>query len=279
MKKTAIAIALTTTLFAGAAATVALANDSAENRKSDPGAITQFVNDSALTGKVKAALAADPVTDAIEIEVETARRVVLLEGEVDSAKEKAQAEKVARSVEGVEGVMNKLIVVGSGDGEEKSAVGQFVSDTVVTTKVKTALAADTTTEAIEIEVETTRGVVSLRGEVDSEAESKQAEKLALGIEGVREVDNELIVAKDADGKDKGAVTRYINDAALTAKVKTALAADSVTEAFEIDVETTRGVVLLSGQVDSEKELTQAQKVASAIDGVREVMNRLTVRTN
>ena len=175
--------------------------------------------------------------------------------------------------------MNKLIVVGSGDGEEKSAVGQFVSDTVVTTKVKTALAADTTTEAIEVEVETTRGVVSLRGEVDSEAESKQAEKLALGIEGVREVDNELIVAKDADGKDKGAVTRYINDAALTAKVKTALAADSVTEAFEIDVETTRGVVLLSGQVDSEKELTQAQKVASAIDGVREVMNRLTVRTN
>ena len=93
------------------------------------------------------------------------------------------------------------------------------------------------------------------------------------------MDNELIVARDADGKDKGAVTRYINDAALTAKVKTALAADSVTEAFEIDVETTRGVVLLSGRVDSEKESTQAQKVAGAIDGVREVMNRLTVRTN
>ena len=275
MNKKTIAIALSTALI-GFATPAAWAGDQKTEQKIEAGAVGQYVNDAALTGKVKAALAANDITDAIEIEVETTRGVVLLEGEVDSGIEKVQAEKVAISVEGVEGVMNKLSVVASNGQDKPGAIKQYIGDAAVTAKVKASLAADTTTEATEIEVETTRGVVTLKGEVDSDDEKLQASKVAYGIDGVKKVDNELTLAQDADGKDKGAIGRYINDAALTGKVKAALAADSVTEAIEINVETTRGVVLLSGTVDSEKEVKQATQVAMSIEGVRDVMNRLTI---
>ncbi len=274
MNKKTIAIALSTALI-GFGTPAVWADDKADH-KIEAGAVGQYVNDAALTGKVKAALAANQITDAIEIEVETTRGVVLLEGEVDSGIEKVQAEKAAMSVDGVEGVMNKLEIASTSGMGEGSAIKQYIGDAAVTTKVKASLAADMITEATEISVETDRGVVKLTGQVDSYEEKLQASKVAYGIDGVKKVENELTLAPDADGKDKGAIGRYINDAAVTTKVKAALAADSVTEAIEINVETTRGVVLLSGVVDSEKEVKQATQVAMSIDGVRDVMNRLSV---
>ena len=95
MNKKTIAIALSTALI-GFSAPVAFADGHKTEHKMEAGAVGQYVNDAALTGKVKAALAANEITDAIEIEVETTRGVVLLDGEVDSGVEKGQAEKVAK---------------------------------------------------------------------------------------------------------------------------------------------------------------------------------------
>lgn len=275
MKTKSIAIVFSTALI-GLCMPSAWSAEQAKEPAVDAGAMGRFINDSALTARVKAALAADDITDAIEIEVETTRGVVLLEGTVDSAIEKLRAAKLARGIEGVEGVMNKLTVTKAEGMGESSAVGQYVGDAAVTTKVKAALAADSITEAVEIEVATTRGTVTLKGEVDSIEEKQQASRVAHGVEGVRKVDNELTIAAASKVSDPGAIGQYVSDAGLTARVKTALAADSVTEAFEIEVETTRGVVLLSGQVDSPEEARQAVLVAQSIDGVRDVMDRLTV---
>ena len=70
----------------------------------------RVVDDSVVTGKVKAALIADPVTKAHEINVETFQGTVQLSGFVDSNEAKSRAVEVARNVEGVRNVKNSLQV-------------------------------------------------------------------------------------------------------------------------------------------------------------------------
>ncbi len=146
------------------------------------------VDDSVLTGKVKAALVADPVTKAHEIDVEVFRGTVQLNGFVDSADQKAAATRVASSVTGVKSVDNNLSVQTTARN-----VGEVLDDGMITTKVKAALIADPTTKAHEINVETREGVVQLSGFVDNEAAKDQAARLASGVSGVRQVQNDLQV--------------------------------------------------------------------------------------
>jgi len=68
----------------------------------------EVIDDSVLTSKVKVALIDDPTTKAGQINVETHRGVVQLGGFVDNARQKEQATKVARSVDGVKDVRNDL---------------------------------------------------------------------------------------------------------------------------------------------------------------------------
>jgi hyperosmotically inducible protein len=70
-----------------------------------------------------------------------------------------------------------------------------------------------------------------------------------------------------------------SDAALTAGVKAALVNDETTKARQIQVETSNGVVQLSGFVDSEMDLEAALKVARSVPGVRAVNNGLDLRAS
>ena len=69
----------------------------------------------------------------------------------------------------------------------------------------------------------------------------------------------------------------IDDAALTAKVKAALVDNDIVEAGEVNVNTYRGVVQLSGFVDSNEEKTQATQAAKSVSGVKDVRNDLKVQ--
>jgi hyperosmotically inducible periplasmic protein len=77
-------------------------------------------------------------------------------------------------------------------GDAKSE--QPITDTVITTKVKTELAKDTSTKATDINVETKNGIVSLNGAVASDAERAKAELDARTVKGVVDVENNLRVA-------------------------------------------------------------------------------------
>jgi osmotically-inducible protein OsmY len=69
----------------------------------------------------------------------------------------------------------------------------------------------------------------------------------------------------------------VDDAALTAKVKAAIAADAgLKDAAKVDVNTFRGVVQLSGFVDSPEEARRAAEAAKKVNGVKEVDNALAV---
>jgi hyperosmotically inducible protein len=80
-----------------------------------------------------------------------------------------------------------------GPGGPTRTVGQAVDDVTIGTKMKAALAADPELSALKINVDTTQGNVRLRGEVKSLALRRKAEETARKIEGVKSVDNQLII--------------------------------------------------------------------------------------
>ncbi|NVN91348.1 MAG: BON domain-containing protein [Desulfuromonadales bacterium] len=70
---------------------------------------------------------------------------------------------------------------------------------------------------------------------------------------------------------------YVDDTAITTKVKTAIFADSSLKVLQINVETFKGVVQLSGFVDSDLSATKAADVAGKVNGVLAVKNNLIVK--
>ena len=148
------------------------------------------VDDTVTTASVKSALIADPVTKAHQIDVETFKGTVQLNGFVDTAASKTRATEVARSTKGVTAVRNNLTVKTT----ERSGEA-VIDDGAITTKVKSALAGDPRTKAHQINVETREGAVQLSGFVDTSEAKSTAEELARAVDHVKSVDNELDVKK------------------------------------------------------------------------------------
>lgn len=74
-----------------------------------------------------------------------------------------------------------------------AAAGRAIDDSIITTKVKTALLADSVVKGTDISVETTKGDVLLSGAVASRDQADRALKIAKSVEGVKNVDNRLTV--------------------------------------------------------------------------------------
>jgi osmotically-inducible protein OsmY len=71
--------------------------------------------------------------------------------------------------------------------------------------------------------------------------------------------------------------QYMDDTAITAKVKSAIFQDPNLKSAEINVETFKGVVQLSGFVNSEADINRAVTVTRNIDGVRSVKNDMRMK--
>ncbi len=84
------------------------------------------------------------------------------------------------------------------------------------------------------------------------------------------------VACGSTSKQEGA-GEYVDDSVITTKVKSLLAADDFLKSFEISVETFKGIVQLSGFVDSQKAIDKAGEIASSVKGVKSVKNNLNVK--
>jgi hyperosmotically inducible protein len=146
------------------------------------------IDDSMIHAKIDAALIADSLTKARQIDVEISKGVVQLNGVVDSEAAKNRATELAKGVAGVREVHNNLQV-----SNASRATETVVSDSMITTKVKAALIGDKTTKAYQIDVSTRDGVVQLSGFVDSAVAKTEAERLARTVKGVREIRNDLEV--------------------------------------------------------------------------------------
>jgi hyperosmotically inducible protein len=154
----------------------------------------------------------------------------------------------------------------------RQSTGEYVDDAAVTARVKTALINEPGIKATAINVETYRGVVQLGGFVDTAASKEQATKVAKSITGVKEVRNDLRVSSP-----QATTGQVVDDTTVTASVKTKLIDDSTTKAHQINVETQKGVVQLTGFVDSTEAKTRAGELARSVDGVVQVRNDLEIR--
>lgn len=88
----------------------------------------------------------------------------------------------------------------------------------------------------------------------------------------------LAMAACSPTQERRGTGEYVDDAAVTARVKTALIRDGgMRGATDIEVETFRGVVQLSGFVESQEVISRAVSAARNVEGVRSVQNALQVR--
>lgn len=144
--------------------------------------------DSGITSVIESSLQANDKVKAKQVEVQTREGVVFLTGVVDTEEARREAGRVAWRTEGVDGVENELTV-----GER--TVGSWIDDVTISSKVKSKLIASSEIKSGDIDVSSSQGVVTLIGRVGSKEMKSDAERIARGTQGVKDVVNELSVGK------------------------------------------------------------------------------------
>jgi osmotically-inducible protein OsmY len=86
-----------------------------------------------------------------------------------------------------------VAVISCASSRTSESSGQYVDDSVITTKVKYALLADPDVKSLDIGVETFKGVVQLSGFVNNKEQAREAVEIARSVQGVRSVKNSLVV--------------------------------------------------------------------------------------
>ena len=211
--------------------------------------------DSTIKSWVQNAMTRDPHTDAAHTQVEVSRGIVTLSGTVGDLASKNYAELDAKKIDGVRGVIDKLVVV-----------PEFRWDTDIVLDVRERIVWDPAIETEAISVNCKDGVVILTGTVSSWSEKDEAGLLAEEVRGVKDVSNTLSV--------KWKVVRP--DSAVQKDVMAALKRDVYLTDLPIQVSVTDGYVTLTGTVGSEYERQRAADNAHRVDNVIGVNNNLNV---
>jgi hyperosmotically inducible periplasmic protein len=201
------------------------------------------------------------------IKVESKDGVVTLTGTVADASHKSMAENTVASLPDVKSVNDQLKINGDQPAEH--------SDAWITTKVKTALLFHRNVSATGTTVYTKNGVVTLQGEASSVAQKELTTEYARDIDNVKSVNNEMTVAKTPAAPD-ASIGDKIDDASITAQVKSSLLSHHSTSALHTTVSTTDGVVTVSGVAKNDAEKSLVTKLATDINGVTSVVNNITI---
>jgi osmotically-inducible protein OsmY len=177
------------------------------------------------------------------------------------------AENTVASLPGVTSVDDQLKISGEQPAEH--------SDAWITTKVKTALLFHRNVSATGTTVYTKDGVVTLQGVASSMAQKELTTEYAKDIDNVKSVNNEMTIAgipatADATIGDK------IDDASITAEIKSSLLSHHSTSAIHTGVTTTDGVVTVTGVAKNDAEKSLVTKLVTDINGVTSVVNNMTV---
>ena len=201
------------------------------------------------------------------IKTESKNGVVTLTGTVAESSHRTLAENTVESLPGVTSVDNQLKVKGEIHAEH--------SDGWLSVKVKTALLFHRNVSASGTSVYVKDGVVSLRGEASSQAQKELTTEYARDVEGVKEVKNQMMIAK-TPAKPAETIGEKIDDASITAQVKASLTSHRSTSALKTKVETTDGVVTVSGVAKNAAEKSLVTKLVTDIYGVSSVVNNMTI---
>lgn len=151
-------------------------------------------------------------------------------------------------------------------------------------KLHTALVLNNHLSAFKIDIEVDNDMATLGGEVHSDIEKELAENIALGVEGIDAVTNNIKVIEkpaktleSATGKGRN-FAQYVADVSTTAAIKSELLTSSNIKGLTINVDTLNHKVTLSGQVGSLEQKALAQAIAAKHDNVKGVINNLQVKS-
>lgn len=146
-------------------------------------------------------------------------------------------------------------------------------------KAETTLLLNGNLNSFNINTDVKDGKVILTGKVGSEVDKALAAELVENLDGVKSVDNKLIVAADAKKQQDDNDMSGLTDAKVATVVKTRLLFESETSGTDIDVEVKNGVVMLKGEVGSDAEKDLAEAIAKNANDVKRVDNQLRVAKN
>ena len=175
----------------------------------------------------------------------------------------------------------------AGDMDTDNKWEKGAKDAWIDGKAEATLLFNGNLDSFDINTDVKDGNVVLTGKVENSVDKKLAEELVANIDGVVSVDNKLTIVADddmdsdlsddaEDAVDEG--TSELTDAKIATVIKTRLLMDTDISGFDIDVDVENGVVMLTGDVDSDAERDLAVEIAKNASDVKDVKSDLRVVT-
>lgn len=206
------------------------------------------LTDEEIKNAVESELLTSDKVSAHLIDVSASEGIVTMDGSVSNLLEKKMSLEIAEKVKGVRAVINLL--------EVKT---KDIPDDQLKKRIEEALLFDPATESYEVATTVNDGLVKLTGAVDSWQEKKMAEFVAMNINGVKEIQNDITVNYKTKRKDLE----------IEKDIENRMKFDAFLYEEPIDIEVKNGIVMLSGEVGSAFEKDRA-RINSWVAGVREV---------
>jgi hyperosmotically inducible protein len=200
------------------------------------------------------------------IAIQSKKGAVILTGTVSEQSHKTLAQDTVANLNGVKSVDNQLLVNGVGPADK--------SDAWLSGEVKSMLLFHQNVSVM-TEVNTTDGIVTLKGNANSQAQKDLTTEYAKDVEGVKDVKNEMAVTTTSK-KAPETIGEKIDDASITSQVKMTLLYHRSTSAVTTSVSTRRGVVTLSGEAKNAAERDLVTKLVNDVKGVKSVKNQMSI---
>jgi osmotically-inducible protein OsmY len=173
----------------------------------------------------------------------------------------------------------------SAPGSTMVLVQQQPTDETLKDRIEYRLETSPIVRKYDVDVEVAGGVATLSGDVATQAQKAEAEKLAK-VDGVKRVDSTIQIDPDEDktvaDRIKNGMTKTgekITDAWITTKVKWFHMGEDALKGSSIDVDTKDSVVTLKGTVKSQAGRVRAVELAQNTDGVKRVVDQLAITTS
>jgi len=231
--------------------------------------VKETSQDAATTSKVKTALLLSKHVSAFDVKASTNRGEVTLTGEVPTEETRRLAGAITQDTSGVTAVHNNLTVNPAARGnQEMEQLGDRVADLEIKTLVIDQLGRSPELKDKQIKVQVSKRIVTLDGAVDTPAQKRAAEQMALQAPGVQGLAGQLAVANAA------AVPESADDK-LARRVEFELYSTRALPLQSVQIRSQDGTVILTGPVTSRAEKLLAERVAQSVDGVKRVVNNLS----
>jgi hyperosmotically inducible protein len=170
-------------------------------------------------------------------------------------------------------------LAGTGTASATDTVAENLVEARQESQIWTTYALSPYLRAYELGVAVDAGRAVLTGTVDEEVNKDLAKQIALGVSGIKSVDNQIVVKADHKTKPQAADRSYgemVDDSSITAAIKSQLLWSKHADGLKTDVDTQRGHVTLDGTADTPAAKQHAGRLARNTRGVVSVANRINV---